>query len=188
MKLREPSCDGEHARLAQRMAKLEEKLFGVMERNAQLEEENARLHEEVARLHEKVARLEQQLAAARKDSSTSSKPPSSDIVKPKKPPAKGGKKRKKGGQPGHEHLIRDVKFLLTLPGPARPAGAARSARTRSTSKICFTTCAAIRTARMLSDRLKSGRTIRCWPQTSAPIIMPTQCWPRTTPARAEIAG
>ncbi|MEW6332614.1 MAG: IS66 family transposase [Pseudomonadota bacterium] len=88
------------------MAKLEEKLFGVMERNAQLEEENARLHEEVARLRQEVADLKQQLAAARKDSSTSSKPPSSDIVKPKKPPAKGGQKRKKGGQPGHDQHLR----------------------------------------------------------------------------------
>jgi len=99
MKLREPRYESEHERLAQRMAKLEEKLFGVMERNAQLEEENARLHEQ-------VARLEQQLAAARKNSSTSSKPPSSDIVKPKKPLPKGGKKRKKGGQPGHEQHVR----------------------------------------------------------------------------------
>ncbi len=99
MKLREPKCDCEHDRLAQRMAKLEEKLFSVMERNAELEEENARLRAE-------VADLKQQLAAARKDSSTSSKPPSSDIVKPKKPPANGGKKRKKGGQPGHDQHLR----------------------------------------------------------------------------------
>ena len=99
MKLRETRYDSEHERLAQRMAKLEEKLFGVMERNEQLEEENARLHEE-------VSRLQQQLAAARKDSSTSSKPPSSDIIKPKKPLPKGGKKRKKGGQPGHEQHLR----------------------------------------------------------------------------------
>jgi transposase len=99
MKLREPRCDPEHDRLAQRMAKLEEKLFSVMERNAELEEENARLRGE-------VADLKQQLAAARKNSSTSSKPPSSDIVKPKKPPAKGGKKRKKGGQPGHDQHLR----------------------------------------------------------------------------------
>ena len=49
MKLREPRCDSEYDRLAQRMAKLEEKLFGVTERNAQLEEENSRLHEQVAR-------------------------------------------------------------------------------------------------------------------------------------------
>jgi transposase len=81
------------------MAKLEEKLFRVTERNAQLEEENARLHEQ-------VAGLQQQLAAASKDSSTSSKPPSSDIVKPKKPLPKGTKKRKKGGQPGHEQHLR----------------------------------------------------------------------------------
>jgi transposase len=99
MKLREPRCDSEYDRLAQRMAKLEEKLFSVMERNAELEEENARLRKE-------VADLKQQLAAARKDSSTSSKPPSSDIVKPKKPLPKGGKKRKKGGQPGHEQHVR----------------------------------------------------------------------------------
>ncbi|MEN6406606.1 MAG: IS66 family transposase [Thermoguttaceae bacterium] len=75
------------------MAKLEEKLFGTMERIAQLEEENARLREE-------VARLQQQLAAARKNSSTSSKPP--------KPPGKGGKKRKRGGQPGHEQHLRPI--------------------------------------------------------------------------------
>ena len=86
-------------RLAQRMAKLEEKLFRVMERNAKLEEENARLHEQ-------VARLQQQLAAARKDSSTSSKPPSSDIVKPKKPLSQGRKEAKSGGQPGHEQHLR----------------------------------------------------------------------------------
>lgn len=99
MKLREPRSDCDYDRLAQRMAKLEEKLFSVMERNAQLEEENLRLRAE-------VADLKQQLAAARKDSSTSSKPPSSDIVKPKKPPATGGKKRKKGGQPGHDQHLR----------------------------------------------------------------------------------
>jgi transposase len=99
MKLREPRCDSDHDRLGQRVAKLEEKLFSVMERNAELEEENARLRGE-------VADLKQQLAAARKDSSTSSKPPSSDIVKPKKPRPKGGKKRKKGGQPGHEQHVR----------------------------------------------------------------------------------
>jgi transposase len=99
MKLREPKCACDHDRLAQRMAKLEEKLFSVMERNAELEEENARLRRE-------VADLKQQLAAARKDSSTSSKPPSSDIVKPKRPLPKGGKKRKKGGQPGHDQHVR----------------------------------------------------------------------------------
>lgn len=99
MKLREPKCACDHDRLAQRMAKLEEKLFSVMERNTELEEENARLRRE-------VADLKQQLAAARKDSSTSSKPPSSDIVKPKKPLPKGGKKRKKGGQPGHDQHVR----------------------------------------------------------------------------------
>ena len=73
MKLRNTIHDSESQRLAQRVAKLEEKLFGAMERIAQLEEENASLHKE-------VARLQQQLAAARKDSSTSSKPPSSDMV------------------------------------------------------------------------------------------------------------
>jgi len=36
MKLREPRCDCDHDRLAQRMANLEEKLFSVMERNAEL--------------------------------------------------------------------------------------------------------------------------------------------------------
>jgi transposase len=106
MKLREPRCDSEYDRLAQRMAKLEEKLFQVMERNAQLEEENTRLRAEVERLGTENARLQQQLAAARKDSSTSSKPPSSDIVKPKKPLPNGGKKRKKGGQPGHDQHLR----------------------------------------------------------------------------------
>jgi transposase len=99
MKLREPNCDCERDRLAQRMAKLEEKFFGATERIAELEQENARLHEQ-------VARLEQQLAAARKDSSTSSKPPSSDMVKPPKPPRKDGKKRERGGQPGHEQHLR----------------------------------------------------------------------------------
>lgn len=94
MKLREPSCDCEHDRPAQRTAKREENLFGVMERNAQLEEENARLQDEVARL-QGVAQLERQLALAHKVSSTSSKPPSSDVVKPKKPLPKGGTKRKK---------------------------------------------------------------------------------------------
>jgi len=106
MKLREPKCDSEHDRLAQRMAKLEEKLFSVLERNAELEEENARLRAEVERLGAENARLQQQLAAARKDSSTSSKPPSSDIVKPKKPLPKRGKKRKNGGQPGHTQHLR----------------------------------------------------------------------------------
>lgn len=99
MKLRETKYDSEHERLAQRMAKLEEKLFAAMERVAKLEEDNARLREE-------NAHLQQQLAAARKDSSTSSKPPSSDIVKPKKPLPKDGRKRKKGGQPGHEQHLR----------------------------------------------------------------------------------
>jgi transposase len=107
MKLREPKCNSDHERLAQRIAKLEEKRFSVMERNAELEEENARLRTEVERLGKENTRLQQELAAARKDSSTSSKPPSSDIVKPKKPRAKDGKKRKKGGQPGHEQHLRE---------------------------------------------------------------------------------
>jgi len=102
MKLREPRCDSEDGRLAQRMAKLEDKLFEVMQRNAHLEQENARLRAEVERLGKENSQLQQQLAAARKNSSTSSKPPSSDIVKPKKPRGKGGKKRKRGGQPGHQ--------------------------------------------------------------------------------------
>jgi transposase len=106
MKLREGKCDSECDRLTQRVAKLEEKLFGALERIATLETENAHLRDENRDLHEENARLEQQLAAARKDSSTSSKPPSSDIVKPKKPPAKGSKKRKKGGQPGHDQHVR----------------------------------------------------------------------------------
>jgi len=102
MKLREPRCDSEDGRLAQRMAKLEDKLFEVIGRNAHLEQENARLRAEVERLGKENSQLQQQLAAARKNSSTSSKPPSSDIVKPKKPRGKGGKKRKRGGQPGHQ--------------------------------------------------------------------------------------
>lgn len=60
MKLREPKCDSDHDRLAQRMVKLDKKLFSVMERNAELEKENARLRGE-------VADLKQQLAAARKE-------------------------------------------------------------------------------------------------------------------------
>jgi len=102
MKLREPRCDSEYGRLAQRMAKLEEKLYEVIGRNAHLEQENARLRAEVERLGKENSQLQQQLAAAHKNSSTSSKPPSSDIVKPKKPRGKGGKKRKRGGQPGHQ--------------------------------------------------------------------------------------
>lgn len=107
-KLRGPNGHSERdpGRLAQRMAKLDEKLLAVTERNAQVEEENARLHQEVARLPEEVARLQQQLAAARKDSSTSSKPPSSNIVKAKKPPAKGGTNRNRGRQPVHEQHLR----------------------------------------------------------------------------------
>jgi len=101
MKLRNTIHDSESQRLAQRVAKLEEKLFEVMECNSQLKEENASLHKE-------VASLQQQLAAARKDSSTSSKPPSSDMVKPPKPPRKDGKKRKRGGQPGHKQHLRPI--------------------------------------------------------------------------------
>jgi transposase len=108
MKLRETIHDCESQRLAQRVAKLEEKLFGAMQRIAQLEEENAQLREENIQLREENVRLQQQLAAARKDSSTSSKPPSSDMVKPPKPPLKGGKKRKRGGQPGHERHLRPI--------------------------------------------------------------------------------
>jgi len=59
MKLRETIHDSESQRLAQRVATLEETLFGVMECNAQLKEENARLRED-------NARLQQQLAAARR--------------------------------------------------------------------------------------------------------------------------
>ena len=99
MKLREAIHNSESDVLAQRMAKLEQQLFGVMERNVQLEEENSRLCGE-------VVRLQQQLAAAQKNSSTSSKPPSSDMVKPPKPPRKDGKKRKRGAQPGHEQHLR----------------------------------------------------------------------------------
>jgi transposase len=106
MKLRPARPDSEPQRLAQRVAVLEEKLFGVLERNARLEEQNAALRTENQQLREEVARLKQQLAAARKDSSTSSKPPSSDMVKPPKRPSKDGKKRKRGGQPGHEQHLR----------------------------------------------------------------------------------
>jgi hypothetical protein len=76
MKLRDTSHDSKSERLAQRVAKLEEKLFGAMGRIAQLEEENARLCEKNAGLHDEVVRLQRPLAAARKNSSTSSKPPS----------------------------------------------------------------------------------------------------------------
>jgi len=106
MVLREMATSAQEERLAQRVAKLEEALFGATERIATLEQENAGLRDENRGLREESARLQQQLAAACKDSSTSSKPPSSDIVKPKKPPAKGGKKRKKGGQPGHDQHLR----------------------------------------------------------------------------------
>jgi transposase len=106
MTLREMATSAQEQRLAQRVAKLEEALFGTRERVAQLEEENAQLRAKVERLSEENARLQRQLAAARKDSSTSSKPPSSDIVKPKKPLPKGRKKRKRGGQPGHAQHLR----------------------------------------------------------------------------------
>jgi transposase len=106
MKLQETSQSQERESLAQRVATLEEKLFGALERIATLEEENTRLCDENRQLREENARLQQQLAAARKDSSTSSKPPSSDMVKPPKPPRKDGKKRKRGGQPGHKQHLR----------------------------------------------------------------------------------
>jgi transposase len=106
MVLREMAISAQEQRLTQRVAKLEEALFGATERIATLEQENAGLRDENRGLREENARLQQQLAAAQKNSSTSSKPPSSDIVKPKKPPAKRGKKRKKGGQPGHDQHLR----------------------------------------------------------------------------------
>jgi regulator of replication initiation timing len=106
MVLREMATSAQEERLAQRVAKLEEALFGATERIATLEQEDVGLRDENRRLREENARLQQQLAAAQENSSTSSKPPSSDIVKPKKPPAKGGKKRKKGGQPGHDQHLR----------------------------------------------------------------------------------
>ena len=72
------------ARLAARVAELEQQLVAALAR---------------------IAQLESQLASARKDSSTSSKPPSSDIVKPPRAAGKGragGKrKRRPGGQRGH---------------------------------------------------------------------------------------
>ena len=74
MKMRRDQCPN-CARLAKRLAKLEEQLAAAL-----------------ARINE----LEKQLAAARKDSSTSSKPPSSDIVKPPRPSGKGRKKRRRG--------------------------------------------------------------------------------------------
>ncbi len=113
MKLREtthcPNCEC----LAQRLARLDEWSFEIVDRVDRLEEETARLRQENeelrqenAPLREENTRLKQQLAAARKDSSTSSKPPSTDIVKPPKPPRTDGKKRKRGGQPGHEQHLR----------------------------------------------------------------------------------
>jgi len=106
MVLREMATSAQEKRLAQRVARLEEALFGATERIATLEQENAGLRDENRGLREENARLQQQLAAARKDSSTSSKPPSSDMVKPPKPPLKDGKKRKRGAQPGHEQHLR----------------------------------------------------------------------------------
>ena len=50
MKLRDTIHDSESQRLAQRGAKLEEKLFGATERIAQLEKDNVQLREENARL------------------------------------------------------------------------------------------------------------------------------------------
>ena len=52
MKLREPKCDCEHKRVAQRVAKLEEQRFAAMKRIGTLEAENARLREENRRLRE----------------------------------------------------------------------------------------------------------------------------------------
>jgi transposase len=108
MKLRDTIHNSESERLAQCVTKLEEKLFGAMERIAQVEEANALLREENTRLHEENARLQQQLAAALKNSSTSAKSPSSDMVKPPKLPRKDHKKRKRGGQPGHEQHLRPI--------------------------------------------------------------------------------
>lgn len=115
MKPPEAKSDCEYDRLAQRPAKLKEKLFSAMHRNAelkhnahlrtenrQLREENAQLRAKVEQLGKESTHLEQQWAAACKDSATFSMPPSSDIVKPKMPPAKGGTKRKRGGQPSHK--------------------------------------------------------------------------------------
>ena len=47
MKLWEAKCDSELDRLAQRVAKLEEKLFGAMERIATLEAEDVHLRDEM---------------------------------------------------------------------------------------------------------------------------------------------
>ncbi len=99
MKLRETSRSSKDESLAQRLATLEQELFGAMDRIGTLEEENRRLLDE-------NARLQQQLAAALKNSTTSSKPPSSDMVKPPKPPRQDGKKRRRGAQPGHEQHLR----------------------------------------------------------------------------------
>jgi transposase len=115
MKLREtthcPNCEC----LAQRLARIEEWSFeiidrvdGLEEEAARLRQENEKLRQENAPLREENTILKQQLAAARKNSSTSSKPPSTDIVKPPKPPRKDGKQRKRGGQPGHEQNLRDL--------------------------------------------------------------------------------
>ena len=64
MILRKMATFTERERLAQRVANLEEELFGVTDRNSQLEEENASLRED-------NARLQQQLAASRKNSEAS---------------------------------------------------------------------------------------------------------------------
>ncbi len=74
MKLREPRSDCEHHRLAQRMAKLEEKLFSVMQRNAELEAENARLRREVADLKQQLAAaLQNRLSPTRQEASLHSR-------------------------------------------------------------------------------------------------------------------
>jgi transposase len=88
MKMRQGKCRN-CARLAERVAELEEQLAAALAR---------------------IEELERQLASARKDPSNSSKPPSSDIVKPPRPaaPARGGRRRKRrrGGQPGHKRHLR----------------------------------------------------------------------------------
>lgn len=74
----------------------------------------------MAPLLAKIEALELRIAKMRRDSSTSSKPPSSDLTKPPKGGTGGGgsnQKLKRGGQMQFcwSHLIRDLKFLLTLP-------------------------------------------------------------------------
>lgn len=61
MKLRETIHDCESRRLAQRVAKLEEKLFGAMERISQLEEETAQLRKENIRLSKRPPDVLQQV-------------------------------------------------------------------------------------------------------------------------------